>query len=104
MIDGGGETGEAVEVGDLSFDSRAIGLGKRFGGFIVCPIPRRFRPALRSPGRVLLPTFPLVPAFCSFVLSRFEIDVSAPAMANVEEASSFRNTNVISERWLEGSA
>ena len=42
--------------------------------------------------------------FCSLALSRFEIDVSAPAMANVEEASSLRRTSVISVRWLAGSA
>jgi hypothetical protein len=37
-------------------------------------------------------------------LRRLEIVSSAPAMANVEEASSLRSTSVISERWLEGSA
>ena len=32
------------------------------------------------------------------------MEVSAPAMAKVEDASSFRNTSVMSERWLAGRA
>ena len=37
-------------------------------------------------------------AFFSFAFSRSTIESKAPAMANVEEANSFRNTSVISER------
>jgi adenine-specific DNA-methyltransferase len=45
-------------------------------------------------------------ASCFLILacSRCEIEFSAPAIANVDDASSLRSTNVINDRWLAGSA
>jgi hypothetical protein len=69
LLDGGGQFGELVKVGDLGFDGGTVGS-----------------------------------SFLIFALSRSEMEASAPAMAKVDEASSFRSTSVIRERWLAGSA
>ena len=103
MIDGGGKTSEAVEIGDLGLDSRPVGLRKRCGRFLIFPFLRGFIQRFVVLVKFFFQRF-RGSCLRSLALSRFEIDVSAPAMAKLEEASSLRKTSVISERWLAGSA
>ena len=37
LLDGCGQPGELVEVGDFGFDGGAVGIGEWFGGFFLAP-------------------------------------------------------------------
>ena len=96
-------SGEAVEVRNLRFDGGAVGIGERFGGLVVRPFLGGFVERLVVLVQFVFERF-RGSCFWSFALSRLEMDSSAPAMANVEDARSLRSTSVMRERWLAGSA
>ena len=104
LVDGGRKLRKRVQIGDLGFDRGAVGGRQRFELVILRPFLRGLVERLVVLVQLLFEPSRAQHRHRASLASGREIDVNAPAMANVEDASNLRSTSVISDRWLAGRA